>query len=108
MIDALKGMRKLTSIALCDVNDVLEYGSMDRLEEETDALVSIRNKLRQILVEVSDALDSTEWSLIGWDHARRYTLDALHILLVCSDCCLEEIQAIRAKENNASSMAKSK
>jgi len=38
------------------------------------------------------------WFLIDWDHARQYTLNALRILLECSDCILAEIRADKERE----------
>ena len=50
------------------------------------------------------------WELVDWeqdwDRIRRWTLASLKILLVCSDCLLEEIRADREKDNV--SVAKSK
>jgi len=39
------------------------------------------------------------WELVdreeAWDNVRQYTLSQLRILLICSDCLLEEIRAGR-------------
>lgn len=47
------------------------------------------------------------WFLIDWNYARQYTLNALRILLVCSDCLLGEIRDNRRKDKCNVSMAKS-
>ena len=58
MLKALKEIRRLAAAAACDVTDVLEYGCMDKTEEEAKALGSVQIRLQAILRNVDEALEA--------------------------------------------------
>ena len=60
MLKALKEIRRLASTAACDMSDVLEYGSMDKTEEEAAILESIQVRLQAILRNVDEALEAND------------------------------------------------
>ena len=53
--EAFKEIRKQAEIALCDMEDIVEYGSIG-LEEDLETLVGIRSRLKHILILADDAL----------------------------------------------------
>lgn len=57
--DTLKEIRKLAEIALLDVVDTIEY-EYDEEDVLLTTLESARDKLREILKRVCDALDGKE------------------------------------------------
>ena len=54
-METLKEIRKQTEIALCDMEDIVEYGSVG-LEEDLKTLVEVRSRLKHILTMTCDTL----------------------------------------------------
>jgi len=64
------------------------------MDKNTDERVSVRFFCPECGKEMWTLLDCVE----KWDGARRFSLASLKILLVCSDCLLEEIRADKQKD----------
>lgn len=64
------------------------------MDKNTEEHISVRFFCPECGKEIWTLQDCVE----KWDGARGYSLHSLKILLVCSDCLLEEIRADRLKE----------
>ena len=105
---ALEEMCRLARAAQCDLSDILAYGSMDKVQEEKEALESVEIKLQAILRYARETLEVEQYAEAELDDGhkvlaaeRQLRYEAEHELVMAEDL----LKVIRQRAERAEALA---